>query len=135
MREAIMHNIQASGQLFGVGTDIIEIERIRKAVSDSFLKKCFTEDEREYFRTRNMRTETIAGNFAAKEAIVKALGTGIGRVGWKDVSVLRNESGQPHVVFSENITEWLEGIGAGRVHVSISHCRSLAIAYCAIERK
>lgn len=130
-----MHNIQASGQLYGVGTDIIEIERIQKAISDSFLNKCFTEAERAYFQSRNMRTETIAGNFAAKEAIVKALGTGIGRVGWKDVSVLRNEAGQPHVIFSESIAAWLDGIGAGTVHISISHCRSLAIAFCAIERK
>lgn len=124
-----------NGRIYGIGTDIIEIDRIGKAVSQAFLNKCFTDEEQEYFRSRKMRNETIAGNFAAKEAIVKALGTGIGKVGWRDVSVLRDLSGKPYVVCSSGIQEWLEMSGVGAIHVSISHCRTLATAYCVIERK
>ncbi len=85
--------------IFDIGVDIIEIDRIRKAVdkNNRFLEKIFTDREIEYFNSKNFKVESIAGNFAAKEAISKSVGTGIRVFNFKDIEVLRNEMGKPIV--------------------------------------
>lgn len=86
--------------IIGIGVDIIEIERVRQAIQNNknFLSKLFTEREIDYFISRNMNSEVIAGNFAAKEAVSKALGTGIRGFSFKDIEILRNELGKPEVI-------------------------------------
>ena len=119
--------------IVGVGIDIIEIERIEKAISRSnkFIEKVFTENERVYFGTRNNRIEVITGNFAAKEAIVKAIGVGFVDIGLKDVEVLRDPFGKPYVVLYNKAKAMLSDTST--VHISISHCKDYAVANATIE--
>jgi len=114
----------------GIGVDIIEIERIKKAVekSDRFVKRLFTENEIEYFKSKNMKAETIAGNFAAKEAIVKALGTGLRGFQWTDIEVLRDEFGKPVVHLQGGAKTVATDRGITEIMLSISHCKEYAVA-------
>jgi len=114
----------------GIGVDIIEIERIKKAVekSDRFVKRLFTENEIEYFKSKNMKAETIAGNFAAKEAIVKALGTGLRGFQWTDIEVLRDELGKPVVHLQGGAKTVATDRGITEIMLSISHCKEYAVA-------
>lgn len=120
--------------ILGIGTDIIEIDRIRTAINrtPSFLKKAFTENEIELFNSRGMRVETIAGNFAAKEAISKALGTGFRGYGLKDFEILRDELGKPIVNLSKEAKE-RSGNKTLNINVSISHNKTNAIAFVIVE--
>ncbi len=120
--------------IIGIGTDIIEIDRVKKAVSRSngFLEKAFTEKEIEYFRSKNLSANTIAGNFAAKEAVSKALGSGFRKFGLKDIEVLRDDLGKPIVNLSEKIYEII-GKRNFKIYVSISHSNDNAIAYSIME--
>ena len=125
--------------IIGIGVDIIEIERVRQAIQNNknFLSKLFTEREIDYFISRNMNSEVIAGNFAAKEAVSKALGTGISGFSFKDIEILRNELGKPEVILHNGanlIGNKLVGNNNSlRVHLSISHNNSSAIAYSVLE--
>ena len=125
--------------IIGIGVDIIEIERVRQAIQNTknFLSKLFTEREIDYFISRNMNSEVIAGNFAAKEAVSKALGTGIRGFSFKDIEILRNELGKPEVILHNGanlIGNKLVGNNNSlRVHLSISHNNSSAIAYSVLE--
>lgn len=118
----------------GIGTDIIEIERIDRAVkrTNNFIDKVFTEKEKEYFKTKNYRPEVLAGNFAAKEAVSKALGTGFREFGLLDIEVLRDSKGKPIVSLSDKIHKLLS-INKFIIHISISHSRDNAIAYAVME--
>ncbi|MBM6839885.1 holo-ACP synthase, partial [Clostridium saudiense] len=93
--------------ILGVGTDIIEIERIKKAIerTPKFLEKTFTEKEIELFKSKAMKVESIAGNFAAKEAISKAIGTGFRGFSLNDLEILRDELGKPIVNISDKVKE------------------------------
>ena len=121
--------------IIGIGTDIIEIERIEEAIKKNkrFLDKLFTKDENILFEKKSMRPEVIAGNFAAKEAISKALGTGIRGFSFKDIEVLRNELGKPIAKLNENI-ESIVGVKAYKLNVSISHNNTNAIAFAVLEK-
>lgn len=125
--------------IIGIGVDIIEIERVRQAIQNNknFLSKLFTEREIDYFISRNMNSEVIAGNFAAKEAVSKALGTGIRGFSFKDIEILRNELGKPEVILHNGanlIGNKLVGNNNSlRIHLSISHNNSSAIAYSVLE--
>lgn len=125
--------------IIGIGVDIIEIERVRQAIQNNknFLSKLFTEREIDYFISRNMNSEVIAGNFAAKEAVSKALGTGIRGFSFKDIEILRNELGKPEVILHNGanlIGNKLVGNNNSlRIHLSISHNNSNAIAYSVLE--
>lgn len=120
--------------IIGIGTDIIEIERIEKVISrtNSFIERSFTINEIEYFKTKGLKGNVIAGNFAAKEAISKAIGTGFRGFGLKDIEVLRDDLGKPIVNLSDKIYEILD-VQKFNIHVSISHSRCDAIAYAVME--
>ena len=120
--------------IIGIGTDIIEINRIEKVMmrTSSFLDKSFTDNEIEYFKLKGLKGNVIAGNFAAKEAISKALGTGFRGFGLKDIEVLRDELGKPVVNLSYKIYKLLD-IKEFNMHVSISHSKENAIAYAVME--
>jgi len=119
--------------IIGIGTDIIEIDRIKKAIdrTNGFIEKIFTDKEITLFKSKNMRSEVIAGNFAAKEAISKSLGTGIRGFSLKEIEVLRDDLGKPIVFFSDNIEKL---IGKGyKLNLSISHNNTSAIAFAILE--
>lgn len=119
--------------IIGIGTDIIEIDRIKKAVekTNGFIEKLFTVKEIEMFKSKNMRIEVIAGNFAAKEAISKAFGTGIRGFSLREIEVLRDDLGKPIVFFSDNINRL---IGKKyKLNLSISHNNTSAIAFAILE--
>lgn len=114
----------------GIGTDIIEIDRIRSA-SESFFKRMFTDNEMLLFHGNNY--ETLAGCFAVKEAVAKAFGTGFRGFTPKEIEVLRNELGKPYVVLYGNALERLKSLNAVAIFVSISHSKSNAIGFAVIE--
>lgn len=122
--------------IIGIGTDIIEIDRIRVAIerNNNFLSKLFTENEILLFKSKSMRTEVIAGNFAAKEAISKAIGTGVRGFSFKDIEVLRNDLGKPVATLDKKI-ENIIGHKMYNLNLSISHDNSSAIAFAILEQK
>ena len=119
--------------ILGIGTDIIEILRIEEAIinNKNFLNKLFTEKEIQMFERRKMKSEVIAGNFSAKEAISKTLGTGVRGFSFKEIEILRDELGKPIVYLSENIERI---IGKNyKINLSISHNNTSAIAFAVLE--
>ena len=91
-----------------------------------------TENEINIFESRGFKSEVIAGNFAAKEAVSKALGTGFRGFGVKDIEILRDELGKPVVNLNSNVYEILKRKDVN-IHLSISHNRTSAIAYAVME--
>lgn len=115
--------------VIGIGNDIIEISRIQKACSRAgFLERYFTDRERAMFAERRFSPQTIAGNFAAKEAVAKALGTGFRSMGLSDVEILRTPLGKPEAFLRGNARILAETLGIDRLHVAISHSRDYAAA-------
>jgi holo-[acyl-carrier protein] synthase len=107
----------------GIGTDVVAIERI--SLEDAFVKRILTTEEQQLFfniTNTERRQEFLAGRFAAKEALMKALGTGIGRSSFQDFVILPNELGQPHC--------HIPGV---QVHLSISHDAGVAVAFAVLE--
>jgi len=122
--------------IVGTGIDIIEVERVKNACGNlRFFQKVFTEREREYFINHRNNAQTVAGSFAAKEAVMKALGMGFGVIGWKDIEVLRYPNGKPYVVLHDRAAYELSKLGGSRIWVSISHIKGLAVAQVIIEAK
>jgi holo-[acyl-carrier protein] synthase len=116
--------------ILDIGIDIIEIERIKEAINNNprFLNKIFTDDEIKYFESKGFKPESIAGNFAAKEAISKAIGRGIRDFNFKDIEVLRNELGKPIVKTYNNLQQICIDYNVLEIKVSISHCKEYAVA-------
>ncbi len=117
--------------ILDIGTDIIEVERIKNSLSKrgDFLKKIFTDKEIEMFEQKGNNPQTIAGNFAAKEAISKSLGLGIRGYNFKDIEILRNDLGKPIVKTYNNLEQICINYSVLEIKVSISHTKDYAIAY------
>ena len=122
--------------ILGIGVDIVEIRRIREilAKDNGFLEKIFTSNEIEYLRRRNLRPEYVAGRFAAKEAVSKALGTGFVTFEMTDIEILKDEKGKPFVKLYKGARVRADELGVNQIHVSISHCQSYATAFAITER-
>lgn len=120
--------------IFGVGTDIVEVSRIERAINrtQNFVKKAFTEKEQDYFKLRGNKSETIAGYFAAKEAVSKALGTGFRKFGLRDIEIINDNLGKPKVILSEKIIQIFE-LKDFKIHISISHTSNNAVAFVVLE--
>ncbi|WP_432665999.1 holo-ACP synthase [Wukongibacter baidiensis] len=113
----------------GTGIDIIEIERISKAIENKkFTERIFSNNEIKYFNTINNNIYTIAGTFAAKEAISKTLGTGIRGFKWTDIEIVRDELGKPMAILSGKAKEIAEKKEISKIELSISHCKQYAVA-------
>ena len=121
--------------ILGVGTDIVEIKRIKRVIenNDKFLEKIFTVSELEYLTSRNLRPEYIAGRFAAKEAVAKALGTGFRGFEFKDIEIDRTILGKPIVTLYGKAKLIARKEGQYNLHLSISHGQDSAIAYAILE--
>lgn len=116
--------------ILDIGTDIIEVERIKKSLNKrgDFLKRIFTEKEIEMFEQKGNSPQTIAGNFAAKEAISKSLGLGIRGYNFKDIEILRNDLGKPVVNTYNNLKQICIQYSVLEIKVSISHSENYAVA-------
>lgn len=120
--------------ILGIGTDIIEIERINRAINNTpmFLEKIFTKRELEELNRSILRVESVAGNFAVKEAVSKAVGTGMRGFTFTDIEVFRDELGKPIVQVSDKIKDIIK-VDNYIFNVSISHNRTCAIAFVVLE--
>ncbi len=110
------------------GVDLLEIERLRGAIEthgDKFLHRIFTVQELD---ANQNKIESLAGRFAAKEAVAKALGCGIGDVAWKEIEILRAESGAPQLVLHGAAERLAHEQGLANWSLSISHSQSHAVA-------
>lgn len=117
--------------IIGVGTDILDIDRMQKNIDDSaFVRKVFTQAEADYIASRgNMKAASAAGIFAAKESIMKATGEGL-RIPLKNMEIIHDDRGKPLAFFRGQAAEHYTG---HVIHVSISHTDSIAAAFAVIE--
>ena len=116
----------------GIGNDLIEIERVAKACEKVyFLNRCYTESEIEMCGGNSSK---LAGNFAVKEAVAKAFGTGFRGFELKDIEVLRDEYGKPYVNLYGGAKEIYNSIKAQGIYVTISNTKDFAMACAVVER-
>lgn len=118
--------------ILGTGIDIVETSRIRDSLEkfgERFLSRCFLPDEIAYCRSMKFPELHFAARFAAKEAISKAFGTGIGKqVGWRDMEICKHDSGEPYVRLHGKGAELAKTRRVAEVLVSLSHCKDYAAA-------
>lgn len=123
--------------IVGTGIDIAEVERIQQALDrfgQRFLKRVFTPEEVRYCTARHNVAERLAARFAAKEAGMKAIGTGLRHgVTWQDVEVVRQPGGRPMLRFSGRAADVAASLGCRRTHLSLSHTAAQAIAHVILE--
>ncbi len=122
--------------IVGVGVDLVEVERVRRALEHAktglrFRDRVYTEKEIEYCEGKVQgRYQSYAGRFAAKEAVMKALGRGWGsKVGWLDIEILPFLGGQPKVSLLNKTSIYARELGIRSFSVSITHTKELAMAY------
>lgn len=123
--------------ILGTGIDIVECLRIAQMIEkhgELFISRVYTEHEIEYCSARKMATQHYAGRWAAKEAVLKALGTGWRRgISWRDIEIRNDKNGAPTVKLRGGARDVMTAAHIGRMHVSISHCRSFAVAHVVAE--
>jgi len=123
--------------IVGTGIDIAEVDRIKATIERfgrRFLERVFTPDEIRYCESKANKAERYAGRFAAKEAAMKAIGTGWSRgVTWQDVEVQRSPGGRPTMAFHRKAAEFFEQLGAAHAHLSITHTEHSAMAQVILE--
>ena len=123
--------------IYGVGTDIVNIDRIQKIIlknKEGFIKRVLTDHEQALFANKADSAAFCAKRFAAKEAFSKALGTGIGRVvSFQDLTVRNNDNGKPHFIPSEKLRLYLLEKGIKQAHLSISDESQYAVAFVVLE--
>lgn len=121
----------------GTGVDVIEVARIKAAVErfgNRFLTRVFTPEEITYCISKLNSAERLAARFAAKEAGMKAIGTGLRHgVSWHDLEVVREPGGRPNLRLTGKAAEFSAGLGCVRVHLSLSHTADQAIAFVILE--
>jgi holo-[acyl-carrier protein] synthase len=120
-------------EIVGIGTDIVECLRIGRMIDqygELFLQRVYTEREVRYCQGRKRATEHFAGRWAAKEAILKCLGTGWRKgLCWTDMEIRNAASGQPQVLLCGAAKDIAQGLRISNILLSISHCRAYATAY------
>ncbi len=123
--------------IIGTGIDIVSIVRIKKAEKRwgrRFLERILTEDELAYYLNHKLPHTYLAGRFAAKEATVKAFGTGFSRgITWKDIEVVKMPTGKPEIALHGEIKKLSDTMNLKNIHISISHDGDYAIAQVILE--
>ena len=118
--------------IIGTGIDIVEISRIKNAAKKwkkAFLSKIFTDNELEYSNEKTSSYQHLAARFAAKEAVLKALGSGLtSRMEWKDIEVWNEEAGKPNVRLNGEVERISKRNGVKGIIISMSHTRTYAVA-------
>jgi len=125
------------GVIVGTGIDIVEVPRVAAAIERfgrRFIDRLFTEGEIRYCDSKQNRAERYAARFAAKEAALKAIGTGWKRgVAWREVEVTREPGGRPAIVFHGKAAQFAAGLGMKRASLSLSHTADHAVAQVILE--
>ncbi|MBS4057426.1 MAG: holo-ACP synthase [Bacteroidetes bacterium] len=123
--------------IFGIGTDIIEVARMEKHLSNSngLREKLFTLTEQSYAESKSSKYQHYAARFAAKEAFFKALGTGY-RFGmaFHEIEVINDELGKPVITVHGKVKEYLEKMQVTHIHLSVSHVKEMANAFVVLEK-
>jgi holo-[acyl-carrier protein] synthase len=124
--------------IFGVGTDILELSRVQETYNrfgDRFVERLLMEEEREQFARNKWPVRFLAMRFAAKEATVKAMGTGFRHGIWiRDVGIVNNDWGRPEIIWSARGLSVCEQLGIGGGHVSLSDDAGLILAFAVVMR-
>lgn len=119
-------------KILGLGTDIIEIARVEKSLArnpEGFLRLVFTQREAAYCSAKKKRGQHLAGRWAAKEAVLKAIGTGwIAGIAWTDIEVVLDSFGKPSVELSGGAKQRADSLGISEILMTISHCDCHATA-------
>jgi holo-[acyl-carrier protein] synthase len=114
------------------GIDLVDCPRIEELIKrhgERFVNRVFTTTEQGYANANKNRIEKLAGRFAAKEAILKLMGTGWrGKIAWTDIEIVNNPAGQPEVTLDGEVKRLAEGLGIAHISVSITHTANFAIA-------
>ncbi len=123
--------------IFGIGTDIVELSRIKlthERFGDRFAQRILMQEELELLHRSKRPTRFLAMRFAGKEAIVKAMGTGFAHGVWlRDVGITNNDWGRPLVIFSERGQRVCDRLGIGNAHVSLTDDAGLVMAFAVVE--
>lgn len=118
--------------IVGLGTDIVEVKRIERMIDqhgDAFVQRIFTADEVAYCRNRKFNAEPFAGRWAAKEAVMKVLGTGfVQGTHFQEIEVVTEESGRPRIVLHGSTAALAKQLGIDDVLITMSHCKEYATA-------
>lgn len=126
------------GSIYGIGVDIVLVERMEKLLAkhgNKLLERLLCAKELREVRARKNRARALAMCWAAKEACVKALGTGFDGIGWKEVGVIREANGRPILVFDRKMAARIKTLGIGASHVSLSDDGGFVSAYVILERR
>ena len=125
--------------IFGVGTDICELVRVQQTYDrfgEHFVRRLLMDEEQALFNPDKRPARYLAMRFAAKEATVKAMGTGFAHGMWiRDVGVVNNPWGRPEIIFSERGAAMCEKLGIGDAHVSLSDDAGLIVAFAVVMNK
>lgn len=121
--------------IYGIGTDIIEIDRIKKTMEryPSFVDRIFSIDEIVYLESKALNPQHIAGGFSAKEAVLKSIGTGLRNFKWKEIEIIRDQKGKPFVRLNGKVKDYAEDNYIGDIHITISHSKNYATATAIAE--
>ena len=124
--------IDPGTRVLGIGVDIVETTRIQSSIErfgDRFLRRVFTQAERDYCSAMPFPARHYGARFAAKEAVSKAFGTGIGsQIGWRDIEVRRKESGEPYIVLHGSAEALAASLGVRQALISLSHSDNYSVA-------
>ena len=119
-------------EIIAHGIDLVDCPRIEQMMQrhgERFLRRVFTPAEQAYAEKSKNTVEKFAGRFAAKEAILKLMGTGWrGKIAWTDIEITNNAAGQPEVTLTGEVKKIAEGLGIGHISISITHTANFAIA-------
>lgn len=124
--------------IFGIGNDIIEVDRIKRLLEkdNSFTNKVYTETETLYCRSKKNAEESFAARFAAKEAMFKALGTGWrGEMTFRDIEVINDSLGKPMVKVFGAVKSFIDENHIVNIHITLSHVKHMAIATVILEKQ
>ncbi len=121
--------------MIGIGVDVVEIERFRRSLqrTPSMRERLFTAVELDYVAAKADPVPSLAARFAAREAVMKSLGLGLGAFGFHDVWVERSDAGAPSLAFTGRAAELAMSAGVSRWHVSLTHSDLVAVAYVVAE--
>lgn len=122
--------------MLGIGTDILRCQRIAEVIArqgDRFAERILTDNEFKAYQLHSMQERFLAKRFAAKEAVGKALGTGIGQgVSWRDIEITSNQIGAPEVILSGQALRRAQSVGGARVMISISDEKEYVVAFAVL---
>ena len=123
--------------VLGIGVDLVECARIQRSIDrfgDRFLHRIFTDGEIEYSMSMKFPARHLAARFAAKEAVSKAFGTGIGKaMGWRNIDIQKRKSGEPFLVFSGPAEAFAAERGVTSALITLSHTENYAVACAVLE--